>query len=380
MKVLIVDDSAFMRKVIKEMIQSDDTLEVVGTARDGVEAIEKAIELKPDLITMDIEMPRKNGIDALREILIKCKGEDPAILMCSSLTIDGSTEALKALKIGAADFIAKDPQVVGQHDPEFQRHLLAKLRAIGGHRRRLRSPVTKSGRKPMAIEHHTAKTPDGVCTSFEAWEMPSNIDAIVIGSSTGGPPVLEKIFSNLPATIPVPIIVAQHMPELFTRSLVQRLDNHCSCGASIAEHGTSMNSPRIYIAVGGKHLKPTLVAGKKLIARSIDEIDGALYKPSVDLLFSIAAELFGDRVLAIQLTGMGEDGAVGAKKIRDKGGHVIAQDEQSCVVYGMPRAVVENGAANTVLSPIDIQKVLQKVCEAAHSSGTHDDPADRISA
>jgi len=379
-KVLIVDDSAFMRKVIKEMIQSDDTLEVVGTARDGVEAVEKAIELKPDLITMDIEMPRKNGIDALREILIKCKGEEPAILMCSSLTIDGSTEALKALKIGAADFIAKDPQVVGQHDPEFQRHLLAKLRAIGGHRRRLRNPATSSGRKPMAIEHHAAKTPDGVCTSFDDWEMPSNIDAIVIGSSTGGPPVLEKIFSNLPATLPVPIIVAQHMPELFTRSLVQRLDNHCSCGASIAEHGTCMSSPRIYIAVGGKHLKPTLVAGKKLIARSLDELEGALYMPSVDLLFSTAAGLFGDRILAIQLTGMGEDGAIGAKKIRDRGGHVIAQNEQSCVVYGMPRSVVENGAANAVFSPIDIQRVLQKVCETAQSGGAGDNSTDRISA
>jgi len=379
-KVLIVDDSAFMRKVIKEMIQSDDTLQVVGTARDGVEAVEKAIQLKPDLITMDIEMPRMNGIDALREILIKCKGDDPAILMCSSLTIDGSSEALKALKIGAADFIAKDPQVVGQHDTDFQRHLLAKLRAIGGHRRRLRNPVTTSGRKSMSIDRSAAKTLDGMCTSFEQWEMPSNIDAIVIGSSTGGPPILEKIFSNLPATLPVPIIVAQHMPELFTRSLVKRLDNHCACGASIAEHGTSMTAPQIYIALGGKHLKPTLVAGKKLIARSLDELEGALYKPSVNLLFSSAAKLFGDRVLAIQLTGMGEDGAIGARDIRDKGGHVIAQNEQSCVVYGMPRAVVDNGSANAVLSPIDIQKVLQRVCETAQSGGAGTNAIDRISA
>lgn len=380
MKVLIVDDSAFMRKVIKEMVKSDETLEVVGTARDGVEAVEKAIELKPDLITMDIEMPRKNGIDALREIMIKCKGEDPAVLMCSSLTVDGSTEALKALKIGAADFIAKDPQVVGQHDPEFKRNLLAKLRAIGGHRRRLRGPATSDGQKPMAIEHHATKLPKGLCTSFESWEMPQNLDAIVIGSSTGGPPILEKIFSNLPATLPVPIIVAQHMPELFTRSLVQRLDNHCSCGASIAEHGTCMNTPRIYLALGGKHLKPTLVAKKKLIARSLDELEGALYKPSVNLLFSAAAKLFGSRVLAIQLTGMGEDGAIGAMDIHNAGGHVIAQNEQSCVVYGMPRTVVENGAADAVLSPIDIQKVLQSVCNPTQSGGKHDHLSDRLSA
>jgi len=364
-----------MRKVIKEMIQSDDILEVVGTARDGVEGVAKAIELEPDLITMDIEMPRKNGIDALREIMIKCRDNDPAVLMCSSLTVDGSVEALKALKIGAVDFIAKDPQVVGKHDPEFQRTLLAKLRAIGGHRRRVRRGKNNT---PLPIEHHVVETPDGVCTSFDDWEMPENLEAIVVGSSTGGPPVLEKIFSNLPATLPVPIIVAQHMPKLFTKSLAHRLDNHCSCGTVLAEHGTCLNTPKIYIAEGGQHLKPTRVAGKKLIARGLEDLKGAMYKPSVNLLFSTAATLFGPNVLAIQLTGMGEDGAIGAKKIHDAGGHVIAQDEHSCVVYGMPRAVVENGAVDAVMSPADIQKVLQRVCSTAQTGGEKDGYSDRM--
>ena len=382
MKVLVVDDSAFMRKVIREMINSDDVLEVVGTARDGVEGVEKAISLKPDLITMDIEMPRKDGIDALREIMVKCKSENPAVLMCSSLTVDGSIEALKALKIGAVDFIAKDPQVVGKNDPEFQRQLLTKLRAIGGHRRRMRSSATNGSNpapdsKPMSIADHEPNVPEGICTSFANWEMPDGIDVIVVGSSTGGPPVLEKIFSNIPATLPVPIIVAQHMPELFTKSLADRLNHHCACGSVLADHGTCFNKPRIYISIGGRHMKPTLVAGKKLIARTVDEVSGAMYKPSIDLLFSTAAKFYGSRVLAIQLTGMGEDGAIGAKAIRNAGGHVIAQNEQSCVVYGMPKAVVENGSANAIMTPDDIQKVLLSICKTAETGGSQDQSSQR---
>ena len=378
MRVLVVDDSAFMRKVIREMIQTDDILEVIDTARDGVEAVEKAIKLKPDLITMDIEMPRKNGLDALREIMIQCKSDDPAVLMCSSLTVDGSVEALKALKIGAADFIAKDPQVVGKHDPDFQRNLLAKLRAIGSHRRRMRSPATNGSITASARSRSQSRSipidteqniPNGLWTSFDDWEMPSKIDVIVVGSSTGGPPVLEKIFSNLPATLPVPIIVAQHMPELFTKSLASRLDSHCSCGSMLADHGTTMTHPRIYIAQGGHHIKPTLVAGKKLVARSVDEFPGAIYKPSVDLLFSTAAKLFGSGVLAIQLTGMGEDGGDGARMIKAAGGQVIAQSERTCVVYGMPKAVVDNGSACAVMSPEDIQKVLLRICNSTQSGG-----------
>lgn len=374
MKVLIVDDSAFMRKVIKEMILSDGSIEVVGTARDGVEGVAKAIELKPDLITMDIEMPRMNGIDALRQIMIKCSAHKPAVLMCSSLTIDGSVEALKALKIGASDFIAKDPAVVGKHDPEFQNQLLSKINAIGGHRRRMATkPVLASSDE----QTDTAAVDTGICTSFDQWTMPKNIDAIVVGSSTGGPPVLEKIFSNLPSTLPVPILVAQHIPELFTKSLAQRLDKLCACGAVLAEHGTSLSDPKIYISMGGKHMKPTRVAGKRLIARVLETYEGATYKPSVDLLFTTAAELFGSRLLAIQLTGMGEDGAIGAKKIKAAGGHVIAQNEESCVVYGMPRAVIENGSADAIFSPEDIHKALNTICTQAGSGAQTGFPAER---
>ncbi len=363
MRVLIVDDSAFMRKVIKEMLLSDGSIEVVGVARDGAEGVVKALELKPDVVTMDIEMPRQNGIDALREIMAKCKGNAPAVLMCSSLTVDGSTEALKAMRLGASDFIAKDPSVVGKHDPEFQSQLISKIHAIGGHRRRLNNPKTNERLADSERVEDTSgvAVSNTLCTSAEDWVMTGAIDVVVVGSSTGGPPVLERIFSDLPASIKVPIIVAQHIPELFTKSLTQRLDRQCACGAHLAEHGTNLTNPSIYMSIGGKHMKPTKVAGKNLIARTLDSYEDALYKPSVDLLFQTAAELFGSRVLAVQLTGMGEDGAKGAAAIKKAGGQVIAQNEESCVVYGMPRAVVENGSADAIMSPADINQVLRKV-------------------
>ncbi len=374
MRVLVIDDSAFMRKMIKEMVNSHDSFEVIGTARDGVDGVQQAIELQPDLITMDIEMPNKNGLDALREILARNRTNPPAVLMCSTLTVDGSVEALKALKIGAADFIAKDPQVVGQNDPAFRQELISKLTAIGEHRSQVQS--TDTTKKPLTINVGPESDSSGTRSTSDDWEVPQNIEAIVVGSSTGGPPVLEKIFSKLPATLPVPIIVAQHMPELFTKSLASRLDNHCACEAKLASHGTDMTKPGIYIAQGGHHIKPVRIAGNKVVARTIEQIDGALYKPSVDVLFSQAAQLYGSRVLAIQLTGMGEDGAVGAKEIRNAGGHVIAQDDRSCVVFGMPRAVIENGSASAIMTPIDIQKVLLSICQTSNSGGQ----PERISA
>lgn len=384
MRVLVVDDSAFMRKIIKEMIESDGALEVVGTARDGVEGVEKALELKPDLITLDIEMPRMNGIDALKQIKYKCTEHPPAVLMCSSLTTDGSMETLKALRLGASDFIGKDPQVIGTNDSEFRVQLINKLMAIGGQRRRMNSkrlvsadPALKKVTSSTDATAPAAKKPSHVCHSINDWIIPSKIDVIVVGSSTGGPPVLEEIFAGLPKSLPVPIIVAQHMPELFTKSLANRLNQHCPCGSVLAEHGTCLSSPSIYIAQGGNHIKPTRVTGKKIITRTIENVDGAVYKPSVDLLFSSAAELFGSGVLAIQLTGMGEDGAIGAQRIREAGGHVIAQEESSCVVYGMPRAVVDNGSANSILSPSDIHKALLRVCDTATSSDQSAPPNNR---
>lgn len=350
MRVLVVDDSAFMRKIISEMIASDPTFEVVGTARDGNDGVKKAIDLKPDLITLDIEMPNKDGLTALREIKVKCHSFKPVVLMCSSLTTAGSDEALKALRIGAADVIGKDPATVGQKDAGFKTELLAKLHALSEHRSMIQSNPVSSNSKSSP----TAPPADHSNGEIDF----SRVKAVVIGSSTGGPPVLEEIFSKLTNELNVPIIVAQHMPELFTKSLATRLDKHCACSADLATKGSIISTPGIHIAQGGSHIKPTKVAGNKIITRLIDSVPGAIYRPSVDMLFTIASEIFGKDLLVIQLTGMGNDGAKGAQDVHKAGGQIIAQSAESCVVYGMPKAVIDLNIVDSILDPKAIRDQL----------------------
>ncbi len=356
MRVLVIDDSAFMRKVISEMINDEPGFEVIGTARDGEDGVKKALELKPDIITLDIEMPRKDGLSALREIKIMCRDFAPLVLMCSSLTVAGSNETFKALRIGATDFIAKDPSLVGQHDAGFRSELASKLRAFG---------QIRNGNK--ATPGTSTPEPETAQAQPNAEIDLSRVRAIVVGSSTGGPPVLEEIFASLPANVRIPIIVAQHMPALFTRSLATRLDQHCACPAQVAEQSSILSNPGIHIALGGTHTRPTRVAGGKIVARQVDRIEGAAYRPSVDELFSRSAEIWGDALLAIQLTGMGMDGAIGAKKIHDSGGQVIAQLGSTCVVNGMPKAVIDAGAAHAVMDPSEIRALLSKI----HASKAH---------
>ncbi len=374
MRVLIVDDSAFMRKIISEMISSDPGFEVVGIARDGQDGIEKALELKPDLITLDIEMPIKDGLTALREIKVRCHDFKPSVLMCSSLTVNGSHEAFKAMRIGAADVIGKDPATVGKMDAGFKEELLGKLHAIGGHRQAMQSQHGTVTRKLKSTQVTRLRSTSGTGASGnDAAEKEidfSRVKAVVVGSSTGGPPVLEEIFSKLESNLRVPIIVAQHMPELFTKSLAARLDQYCSCNTTLATKGTLLSQPGIYIAQGGSHIKPTRVAGGKMITRITDTIPGAIYRPSVDLLFSCAAELFGNGVLAIQLTGMGSDGVLGAQKIHKSGGQIIAQSADSCVVYGMPKAVVDGGFADRIMAPQEIKRQLMNLNGAVEKKFT----------
>ncbi len=375
-KVLVVDDSAFMRKIIVQMIQSDPEFEVVGIARNGQDAIDQAQKLKPDIITLDIEMPVMDGLTALRRIKAVCHAFNPHVLMCSSLTMDSSNEALKALRIGASDVIGKDPAIVGKGDDGFKAELLAKLKVLS---QATHTPHTT---------HAKSKQPAGAAPTSRAPAStqdfaidPSGFDAVVIGSSTGGPPILEKILAKVTNKLSVPIIIAQHMPELFTRSLTTRLGNICSCGATLAEKGVLIHKPSVYIALGGYHIKLTRVAGNKVVSRLIEEQPGALYKPSVDLLFESASALYGSRLLAIQLTGMGEDGTAGAKAIRKAGGTVIAQEASSCVVYGMPKAVIEAGAASAILTPAQIQGVLSAFCGGSSvSTGDSEQIPPRMSA
>jgi two-component system chemotaxis response regulator CheB len=370
--VLIVDDSAFMRKIISQMIESAPGLEVVGVARNGREGVEMTQRLLPDLVTLDIEMPELDGLGALREIRIKCREQAPGILMCSSLTTEGSTEALKALRLGAADVIAKDPSTVGKQEQSFKNELIGKLKIIGSERERVRRGAASAAGTPTG--QSTAPTrprPPARAPSYEELRL-GEIDAVVVGSSTGGPPVLEDIFVQLPADLRVPIFVAQHMPAVFTRSLADRLGQHCACPVALITEETEISTPGVYLSEGGRHMHIEMQRRGRLTARMSVEPTKAVFRPSVSVLFETASNAFGGRVLGVQLTGMGDDGLSGARVLRAAGGRVIAQHESTCVVYGMPRAVVEAGEADAVMTPAQIGGLLRRMGESP-SAGTGGD-------
>jgi two-component system chemotaxis response regulator CheB len=360
--VLVVDDSAFMRKIISQMIDAAPGLEVVGVARNGREGVEMAQSLLPDLITLDIEMPELDGLGALRQIRLKCRTHAPGVLMCSSLTTEGSAEALKALRLGAADIIAKDPATVGRQDQGFRGELISKLKVIGAERARAARGGPPSD-APARI-HAPVRT-----ATHEELRL-DEIDAVVIGSSTGGPPVLEDIFSLLPASLRVPIFVAQHMPALFTKSLAARLNQHCACPVALVTDEIGIDAPGVYIAEGGRHLH---LSGHgrgrgRVRAAMLSEPAGAVFRPSVNVLFETASAVYADRLLAVQLTGMGDDGAKGAGVLRSRGGRIIAQHESTCVVYGMPRAIVEGGLADAVMTPGQIGGLLRGLGASASTA------------
>jgi two-component system chemotaxis response regulator CheB len=343
-RVLVVDDSAFMRTALSRMIHADPELEVVDTARNGEDAIEKVRRLKPDLVTLDIEMPVMSGLDALPEIL----RAGPAVLMCSSLTTRGSKEALEALKLGAADFIAKDCSFASAEITKIEGALRDKLKAIG----RSRGARSASARRGVV---RTSKPLDLAGAAF---------DLIVIGSSTGGPPVLEEILTSLPPDLPAPVVIAQHMPAIFTKSMAQRLGERCAVTVVHADGSLPLLPGCVYVIQGGTHGFVRRAGAGKHVLDIRDKPAEALYKPSVDVLFDSAAVAARSRCLAVVLTGMGEDGAIGGRAIRDAGGRLIAQDAESCVVYGMPRAVAESGVAEAALPPSAIALTLAQLARA----------------
>ena len=351
-----------MRKAISEMIESDPALTVIGTARNGEDAVAKTKSLKPDFITLDIEMPIMDGLEALRIIMRECPTK---VLMCSSLTTDGSREALRAMKIGACDFIAKDSSTVSASIKDMRDDLVAMIKAISG--------VDMSGRSDRAVDstptlkgpgRSTATKPSPGVTRVSRripLYKPGQFDLVVIGSSTGGPPVLETILTHLPADMSVPIIIAQHMPKLFTKSMAERLDSYSSLTAVHGESGMPLYPGTVYIGVGGRHVRIVKSSTGRMALEISDEPTEALYKPSVNELFASASKAVGSKCLGVMCTGMGNDGVLGAKPLKDAGGKLMAQNEATCVVYGMPMAVVEAGLADAALTPEQIAQALGRL-------------------
>lgn len=349
MRVLIVDDSAFMRKAISTMLSEDPSIEIVGQATNGREGLEMAHKLRPNVITMDIEMPQMDGLTALRRIMAECPTN---VMMLSSLTTEGSRAAMTAHEYGAADVMAKDASQVSIDIINIKADLIARVKAIG-------ERVIRPGMVPRASSHRPSY-------------KPGQFDLVCIGSSTGGPPVVEKILTALPSTFTTPIVVAQHMPELFTRSMAERLGSHCKIRVVHAEDGMEVAPGTIHIAPGGKNTHIQRVAGARLRLRINREPANTIYWPSVDVLLGSAAQACAKKTLGIVLTGIGEDGLRGARPLAAAGGTVIAQSAETCVVYGMPKAVTQAAIASASLSPDEIATALKSLVGAgAPSAAMH---------
>lgn len=324
-RVLVVDDSPFMRGVLPGKIEADSRFKVIGTAANGREAIEKTLALNPDIVTLDIDMPVMNGIEALKEIV---RQSTASVVMLSARTEQGAAITLEALALGAVDFIPKSRGVERIHDK-----LLAVVEARNN-KGRVSAP------RPTVVVRPTAP-------SRAAGGGRVNAKICIIGSSTGGPQALQTVLSQLPANLPVPVVIAQHMPPHFTKALANRLNEICKPKVVEAADGDVLTKGTVYIAPGGMQTRIT----NSEIKISPDQGE-SLYKPSVDVLAESARSAFGKNVLGVMLTGMGGDGAIEFTKLKKMGAYNISQDQASCVVYGMPRTLFESGGADEVL-PLD---------------------------
>lgn len=359
--VVVVDDSAFMRKAIQTMLEKDPEIRVVATGKNGAEGLELIRQHNPDVITLDIEMPQMDGLTALKRIMM----ENPKpVLMISSLTTEGAEATLKAMELGAVDFIPKQLSKVSLDIIKIEEQLRAKVKEIA--RRRFRPPVpVRAGTPRLSVASYaggqTGAAPEptsGSATGQAAAPMarPAGSpvrDVVAIGVSTGGPPAVQKVLSALPKDFPAAILIAQHMPAAFTGPFAKRLDGVCDITVKEAEDGERLTPGVAYVSPGGKHLGIDQRVSR-IDVRVLTEPADALYKPSANVLMSSVGEGVGRRALGVILTGMGSDGMEGMKILKAKGGRALAQNDQSCVVYGMPKAIVDAGLADEVLDIDDM--------------------------
>jgi two-component system chemotaxis response regulator CheB len=341
-RVLVVDDSALMRKLIPQILQTDSSIEVVGTAMDGNFGLRKIEELKPQVVTLDLEMPGMGGIDMLKEIT---RRYHLPVIVVSSHSTHGAAITLQALSLGAFDFVAK-PVDVWARMPEIANELIGKIKAAAQSR-------------GVQVRPFTEASPSSSKAPLDVKRAPTRVMAI--GVSTGGPQALQYVFSQLPADFPATILVVQHMPEGFTEMFARRLDETCSIRVKEAQSGDVLLAGRALICPGSRHMKvKRLPLGDVAVLSDEPKVNG--HRPSADVLFKSLAEEFGPRGLAVLMTGMGDDGAQGLGMVKDAGGMTIAQSEESCVVYGMPKAAIERGFAVRVVGLDVMANTLQAQC------------------
>jgi len=383
-KVLVVDDSSFYRRRVKDILNEDRSLEVVGEAANGREAVEKVKALRPDVVTMDVEMPLMDGIEAVKRIMTECP---VSIIMFSSLTHEGAKATLDALEAGAVDFLPKRFKDIAKDRSDAATLLRTKVRLLAR-----RAPVASLRPRPTPRPASLLKK-SPPAPAKPARPMPSNApkstfvrsstllsgsqDAVepvvvsqvqrsgkryrclAIGASTGGPVALQKVLTHLPARFPFPIFLIQHMPGTFTHAFAERLNQHCQIQVKEAEHGEVVQAGCAYLAPGGKQMEVEKRAGHAyIVIKEVNSSDIG-YKPSVDITFNSLSQIYGGDTLAVILTGMGADGREGCRTLKSLGAKVWAQDKDSSVVYGMPQAVTVDRLAEVNIDINDIGECIK---------------------
>jgi len=366
LNVLVVDDSAFMRRAIQKMIDKEPDLRVAGTASSGEEALALLERLRPDVVTMDVEMPGIGGLEAVRAIVAR---GGPPVIMVSALTREGAETTLRAFEIGAVDVIPK-PDSALIDIVNVQRELVEKIRHFGSrgayHRAMRETTILRRAGLEDILRRREAPPPR---PQARAGARPP-VACVAIGTSTGGPVALTKVLPKLPASFPVPIVVVQHMPPGFTRALAERLNAASAIAVVEGADGTALAPGTAIVAPAGRQLRlrRTHDAVRVVLA---DDTERSLHVPSVDVMTAAVAEAYGAGALGVILTGMGQDGVRGLQAIKDRGGYVVGQDEASSVVYGMPRAAAAAGLVDRVVALDDVARVL---CEltGANRAGRDD--------
>lgn len=342
--VLVVDDSSFMRRCISLIIEKDPEFFIIGIARNGLDAVEKVQRLKPDIVTMDVEMPEMNGIEALEEIM---KVSPVPVVMLSNHTEDGAITTIKALEIGAVDFFLKSTLVGDESDPIVINDFLKSLKLIT-------STAKKAKRKE--VDQNSVQVPNQSQTSKR-----NNTELLVIGTSTGGPSALQSLLPRLPADIGIPVLVIQHMPPGFTRPLADRFNTICNLRVKEVEDGDILEAGYIYIAKAGFQTYLNKKSDGRVILRVEDYSPiETLYKPSVNVTLLSAVQVYKNRMMSVIMTGMGNDGLLGCEEVKKQGGQIIVESEESCIVYGMPRVVFEAGLADV---QVPLSEIYQQIID-----------------
>lgn len=327
--VLVVDDSALMRKIISDMINSSEDMEVAGTCRNGEDLLLKLNGIKPDVITLDVEMPKMDGITALRQM--KSMHTNIPVIVLSSLSKQGAQQTMDCLEAGAFDFLQKPSGAISLDLDKVKDELVQKVRLAANKK------GARTGKEILALQNQSDSS--GVSVKCKG------INAVVIGASTGGPKALYSVVTALPQNLNVPVFIVQHMPAGFTKAFAERLNGASNLRVLEASHGESIESSTVYIAPGGKHM----IVGQDERIHLSEEPPVWGVRPAVDKLFISASKVYGSHLVSVVLTGMGKDGAAGTAEIKTAGGVTISEDESTCTIYGMPKAAYETGKVDMVL-------------------------------